>query len=155
MLPPTHASRFLFLFALPSLVGCSTFDPNVGHLQNDGAAATCMLGTSGYGTSYGSPTGGAATAAFCTADGGSITSPCDTCEATNCCPARVACYSDQTCSCADSMLDTCLTAVPDASATSAITACWSAFAATNTIAEARFACLTKSCSSACQIPDGG
>jgi hypothetical protein len=155
MLRPFRASFFLAIVALSPLVACSTFDPHVGRLQNDGAAvATCSLGASGYGTTYGSPAGGAATADFCTADGGTLAGPCDTCEAASCCPTRVACYSDQSCSCADTALDACITAVPDASATSSLLACWTAFGATNVIAEARYACLTKLCSTACQIPSG-
>jgi hypothetical protein len=137
------------------LGGCSAFDPNVGPARSDGAAAsTCTIGAGGYGASYGSPDGQAATNDFCSADGGTLQSACDTCEAASCCAQRVACYSDKTCSCADSALDPCTTAASGPYGSAAgVAACWSTFAASGAIASARYACLTASCASACQIPN--
>jgi hypothetical protein len=136
---------------------CSTFSPNVGPLQDGATAApapACSLGTSGYGTSYGSPNGQVAVSDFCTTDGGTLSGDCDQCEAMNCCAHRVACYTDQTCSCADDALDTCMNAVSDASTNGASTlkACWTTFAAASTIAQARYQCLRASCLAACRIP---
>jgi hypothetical protein len=131
---------------------CSTFDPSVGPLQHDGATvAACSLGSNGYGSSYGSPTGQAAANDFCTSDGGSLESACDLCEAASCCAQRVACYTDQTCSCADSALDPCASAAADASA-DALKTCWTAFSMTSAIAAARYQCLRTSCPAACKIP---
>jgi hypothetical protein len=150
---------------------CSLFEPSAGPLVNDGSAASaCGLGTSGYGTAYGAPSGASATTDFCAADGGTIQGPCDECEAKSCCPERVACYSDQGCSCADEALDTCTgaatgdAAVPtDASdgggltleAREALASCYSTFEAESSIAAARYACLRASCASACEIQSGG
>ncbi len=141
------------------LTACSSFEPNVGPLQGDGAAAstsTCALGASGYGSSYGSPSGQSAANDFCAADGGTIQGPCDVCEATSCCAQRVACYSEQTCSCADTLLDTCLSSVSvgDAGADAAASAapCWSTFSKSDAVAAARYQCLVASCKAACQIP---
>lgn len=150
-----HPSPRPFVVALLALAGaCSTFDPTAGAPQGAGDAG-CGLGASGYGTAYGSPTGSAATAAFCTADGGTFGGACDACEAASCCALRVACYSDATCSCADQTLDTCTTALPDAAedaAAAAAGSCWTAFAAASSIAEERYECLRGACASACGIP---
>ena len=144
------------LAVVETLGACSTFEPNVGPLQNEDASAAaiaCALGASGYGTAYGSPSGQAATNDFCTADGGTIQGPCDVCEAASCCAQRIACYSDHTCSCADTALDSCTGSVTDASAPTATAVCWSTFSASGSIAATRYACLRTSCQSACQIPN--
>jgi hypothetical protein len=142
--------------SLASVGACSAFDPKVGGVQGDGTtpAPACTLGAGGYGASYGSPNGQVAQADFCTADGGTLQGDCDVCEAMNCCAQRVACYTDQTCSCADNALDPCTSAVTDASANAASTlkACFTTFAASNTIASSRYQCLLKSCAAACHIP---
>jgi hypothetical protein len=156
------------LWALAAALGCSVFEPDVGPLQNDGAApSTCSLGTSGYGTTYGAPSGQAATVDFCTVDGGTIQGACDSCEAASCCAQRVACYSDQACSCADQTLDACLGSLPPSpvpagdggsdggtsDAGAAAGACWAMFAATGAAGQLRYACLRSACAQACQIPD--
>ncbi len=135
---------------------CSALTPEVGPLVDASAApppaATCTVGSSGYGTSYGSPSGQAATTDFCSEDGGTIQGPCDVCEAKSCCAQRVACYSEEACSCADEALDSCTSAdSPDAS--TALTACWTAFAGTDAVAEARYACLKTWCAGVCEIPN--
>jgi hypothetical protein len=147
----------LFGVSVFAVGACSTFSPNVGPLQDGATAApapACTLGASGYGTSYGSPNGQVAVSDFCTTDGGTLEGACDQCEAANCCAHRVACYTDHTCSCADDALDTCTSAIPDASANAApaLKACWTTFAASSTIAEARYQCLQMSCLAACRIP---
>jgi hypothetical protein len=137
---------------------CSVFEPDVGPLQSDGAASACDLGASGYGTTYGAPTGSSATTDFCTVDGGTIQGECDSCEVASCCTQRVACYSDQACSCADQTLDTCLGPLPTGEAGlgdagPAAAACWSTFSGVGSIGQARYACLRASCAGPCQIPD--
>ncbi len=165
-MPALHPRVLTFgAVAVLAASACSTFDPNVGPLQNDGAAAsTCALGASGYGTSYGSPSGQAAANAFCTADGGTLEAPCDVCEATNCCTQRVACYTAEGCSCADTALNGCMAAAAEtgegggtddaaaAAASRALAACWSAFESTSATAKSRYQCLTNWCSAQCQIP---
>jgi hypothetical protein len=96
-----HRALSALVFLGPTVGACSTFNPNVGPLQSDGSAVVanaCALGSDGYGTSLGSPTGAAATEDFCSPDGGTLATACDTCEAASCCAQRVACYTDQTCS---------------------------------------------------------
>jgi hypothetical protein len=138
---------------------CSAFEPEVGPLQEDGAAgSSCSLGMSGYGTSYGAPSGQAATVDFCTADGGTIQSACDSCESVSCCAERIACYTDQGCSCADQALDGCLGSVAPVEAGSGdagpqLGACWSQFVAAGSPGQARYTCLRAACAGACQIPD--
>jgi hypothetical protein len=123
---------------------CSAFDPAASPTQQKADAASgCGLGSNGYATAYGAPSGRAATNAFCTVDGGTLGGPCDRCEATSCCALRVACYGDTTCSCADVSLDGCLG--------SGGAACWNAFATSGLIAGGRFDCLRAACSSACGI----
>jgi hypothetical protein len=152
-----HRAARLLLATVACAGACSAFNPAVGPLQDGGAAPACTLGSAGYGSSpaygtpYGAPTGQAATNDFCTPEGGTIGGPCDVCEAASCCAERVACYSDQTCSCADEALDVCTTAADGG--TAATLACWSAFAGSGTIGQTRYACLQKSCGSACQIPN--
>jgi hypothetical protein len=160
--------KLALLMAVALVVACSAFEPDVGPVQGDGSSASaCSLGASGYGTSYGAPNGQAAIVDFCTVDGGTIDGLCDTCEVANCCAERVACYSDQTCSCADEALDPCLSAVPadaaspdgesegglSAATSSALAACWSAFTSSGSIGQARYECLRVSCREPCQIPD--
>src|SRR5579862_1426153 len=133
--PMTRLTRIVSVFlTLASAAACSAFDPKVGGVQGNTTttpAPACTLGAGGYGASYGSPNGQVAQADFCTVDGGTLGGDCDVCEAMNCCAQRVACYTDETCSCGDDALDPCMTAAADASAnaTSALKACWTTFAA--------------------------
>jgi hypothetical protein len=147
---------FTGFLSVATLGACSAFDPKVGGVQGNSTtpAPACTLGAGGYGASYGSPNGQVAQADFCTVDGGTLGGDCDVCEAMNCCAQRVACYTDQTCSCGDDALDTCTTAAADASAntTSSLKACFTTFAAVSAIATSRYQCLQKSCATACHIP---
>jgi hypothetical protein len=137
---------------------CSAFNPSVGPLRGDAGAPApaCSLGAGGYASSYGSQS---PTVVFCSLDGGMVEGACDTCEATFCCSQRVACYSDQTCSCADETFDNCLsTAEPpdgggsDAGAAST-GACWNALRGSGGIGQARVQCLKTNCKSVCGVPD--
>ena len=149
--PSTPATRVALLASLGISVACSAFDPNVGPLQRDaGPASTCELGASGYGSTLGAPSGQAAANDFCTAEGGTLESACDECEATSCCDTRVACYSDQGCSCADTALDACMAALGDAS-TKGAAACWATFAATSALASARNTCVESNCKAPCGL----
>jgi hypothetical protein len=144
----------LLLVAVASAAACSTFDPAVGPLQvadSGASASTCALPANGYAASYGAPTGAAAAAAFCSVDGGTIGGPCDTCEAASCCADRVACYSDHTCACGDEALDACTSSLSGDAGAAESLACWSAFAATGSIAQTRYACLRTWCSEVCGI----
>jgi hypothetical protein len=150
-----HRAFSVLLVAAPAVGACSAFNPNVGPLQNDGSAVVanaCALGSDGYGTSLGSPTGAVAAQDFCSADGGTLATACDTCEAASCCTQRVACYTDQACSCADTTVDACLNSSPTSDASSGASACWASFTATGTIAQARLQCLTKWCKGVCPLP---
>jgi hypothetical protein len=79
--------------------------------------------------------------------------PCDDCESLSCCPTRLGCYNEATCSCADSQLDDCLGV--DAAAggdPTAVAQCWATFAASGTAAKARIACQRAYCAEECGVP---
>jgi hypothetical protein len=77
---------------------------------------------------------------------------CDDCESLNCCATRKGCYNDSTCGCADSDADDCLASTSGAADDPAAIACWRAFAASGSIAQARIGCERAYCAAECQVP---
>lgn len=139
-----------FVIALAAgLAGCSSIDARVGARQDscgEGESAASG-GGGGTGTPYpGAREVAAAASGTCAADAGSA---CDDCESQWCCDARLACYRDPVCVCADEALDGCLS---DAAADpSRVSACWDAFAKRGSVEAAFVACDRMSCAEACGV----
>jgi hypothetical protein len=81
--------------------------------------------------------------------------PCERCENEKCCTAKLACYDDSACSCADQMLDQCIEDIGGETAGDAparLAECWADFSATGPNAKARADCQRDQCPAECEVP---